>query len=123
MENLELYDKKLVESLKLLALPYMQQKQCFENFVDVPFEVLDTFDNAFFLLPGLIEANKYTNVQIAAIIRLHNLINFTSSNLELKDLDEDQFSSNKEWNKIRELSKEILCLMGEVQEKPDLKYI
>lgn len=115
--------RKVIESLKLLSLAFQEQKQCFPEFVDVPFEVLDTFNNAFLLLPNLIEDEQFSNHEISILIRLHNLINFTASNPVLKDLEEEQFSTNAEWNKLRELSKEALRLIGEPIEKPDLKYI
>ena len=97
--------------------------KCLPDFVDVPLEVLDDFDDALFFLPDLIEEKKLDYAVIANILRLHRLILFASSRPELKDLDEDTFSTAVEWNNIREKSKEILVLMGEKVERPDLKYI
>ena len=121
--NTELYYKKITESLRLLSLPFEEQIKCFPNFVEVPFEVLDTFNKAFLLSPTLIELGKFNNSIIANLLRLHNLINLTLNNPNFKDLEDEQFSKSSEWNKVRELSKEILQLMGEAFKNPDPKYI
>ena len=123
MNDVTNWYRKVVEALKLLSLPYEDQKKYFENFVDIPFEVIDTFDNSFLLLPQLIEGDKFSLLAVASLIRLHNMINFATKNPHLKDLSEDQFSSAQEWNQIRELSKQTLLLIGESIEKPDSNYI
>lgn len=118
-----LYFNRLKESVKLLALPYVVQKDFFEDFVDAPFEVLDTFHNAFLHLPKLVEENMLTNLATANVLRLNNLISFTSSNLELKDLDEFQFSHANEWNIVRDLASETIKLLGDKVESPNPKYL
>ncbi len=110
MENLDLYYNRLIDSLKLLALPYNEQKKKFESFVDTPFEIIDVFDNNFKQLPKLIEKDVLSNIQIAEIIRLNNLIDFTLTNPKFKDLEEEQFANAPEWNNIRLFAKEILQL-------------
>jgi hypothetical protein len=123
MEHLDFFYRKILESLKLLAMPFGIQKKCFEDFVDAPFEVLDTFDNAFLHLPELIEDGRFLNMEIASLLRLHNMIDFTASRPELKDLDEDQFSTHVSWNRIRAQAKELLLLLGEPIGVPDKNYI
>ena len=123
MERLNLHHKQMLESLKLLAMPFSVQKKCFEDFVDAPFEVLDTFDDAFLQLPKLVEVGRFSNMEIASILKLHNMINFTASRPELMDLDENQFSTHVSWNRIREQSKELLILLGEPIELPDKSYL
>lgn len=123
MENLNLYKKELFESLKLMAMPFSVQKKCFEDFVDTPFEVLDAFDNAFLQLPKLIEDGRFSNLEIASILRLYNMINITARIPELKDLDENQFDTHVSWNIIREQAKELLILLGEPVDFPDKNYL
>lgn len=115
--------KKIVESLKLLALPFEDQKKCFPEFVDVPFEVLDTFDKVFYILPDIVENQKLKFNSIANLIRLKNLIDFTSSNPKLRDLDVEQFSKSEEWEKIRSFAKEIISELGEELAIPDSNFI
>ncbi len=105
--------KSIIESLRTLSLPFDEQVKCFPAFVDVPFEVLDDFDNAIILSPKVIESGKLDYHVIADLIRLHNLIEFTARNPAFKDLEEKQFSEADEWNRVRKLAKELLLLMGE----------
>jgi len=114
---------KVIESIKLLALPFEEQVKYFPEFVEVPFEVIDTFDNAVLQLPLLIELGNFENKCIASLLRLQNLINFTSSNPKFKDLDDEQFRISDEWNKVREMARDTLQIMGERIEKPDTNYI
>lgn len=112
--------RKLVESIKLISLSFEDQAKCLPDFVEIPFEVLDIFDNVFLLLPGLIEKDQLTYRHIAEILRLFNLINFISSNPNFKDLDDEQFEQSEEWNKVRDFAKEILSLLGENSESRTL---
>ena len=115
--------KNITESLKLLSLSFEEQVKYFPHFVDVPFEVIDTFGNAVLLLPGVIESGKLGKKAIASILRLRNVINITLSNPDFKDLDDEQFKVSDEWDKVREMAKDTLQLMGEPLGKPDLNYI
>ena len=115
--------KKIVASLKLLSLPYEEQVKYFPDFVDVPFEVLDTFYNAFLLLPQQIEDGEFNYAVIANLLRLNNMINAISCNSDLQNLEEEQFNSSIEWKKVREFAKEVLCVMNEPIEKPEKDFI
>lgn len=121
--DLDLYYKKTIEGLKLLAMPFTMQKTYYEDFVEVPFEVLDTFDDIIIQLPKLIEGNRFTNMQIASLLRLHNRINFVITDPDLRNLDEMSFSDDNRWNNIREMAKESLIIMNEPIIPPDSKYI
>jgi hypothetical protein len=98
----------VIDSIKLLAMPYERQVTMFPNFVDIPFEIIDTFNEAFLLLPDLIEKEYFTNKGIASIIRIFNWIQLTSSNPLLKDYNEIDFMVAPQWEKLREMSKEAL---------------
>lgn len=115
--------KQISESLKLLVLPYEEQKSYFLDFVDLPFELLDTYHNAFLLIPNLIENKYYDYDVIANLIRLENIITFTINNPSFDSMDETVLIGNEDWNRIRNLSKEILKQMNEPIEKPDRNYI
>ena len=109
MEKINSEFEKINESIKLLSLPYEEQKGKFPSFVDVPFEILDTFDNSFLIFPNLVENGMFTYKVIAMILRLHNIINFTISNPNFKDLEVEQFSNHVEWDRIRNLAGEIVA--------------
>lgn len=120
---MEVTYKKLIESLKLLSMPYDEQKTYFPSFVDLPFELSDTYHNAFLLLPQLIEGYMFSYKTIANLLRLENMLNSLNNNLLFKELEDETFLENKEWNLIRIFSREILLTQGESCEKPDSNYI
>lgn len=109
--------KKVVESLKLLASSLEEQEKYLPDFADVPDDVTSSFENAFLLLPALIENNKFSNDSIASILRLYNKMQWCLRNLDLDDF------SNAEWNKVREMARETLEIIGESTGKPDRNYI
>lgn len=121
--EIERYYKKITESLKLLSLNFNEQRKYFPDFVDVPFEILDAFENAFILLPQLLESNRITYDVVPNLLRLHSLINLELKNPEFENLKVEKMCNSEDWNKIRDMSKEIIRLMGEPYEKPDSDYI
>lgn len=122
MDTLNQY-KKIIECLKLLSLSFEEQKTYFPEFVEVPFEIIDTFDNAVLQLPNLVEIGRLDNKAIASLLRLQNMMNFTSSNPKFKDLEDEQFRMSDEWNKVREMARDTLQIMGEPIGKPAPNYI
>lgn len=109
--------KKLIENLKLMACQYNEQINFYDSFVDVPDDVISSFENAFLFLPSLVESNKLTIDSIASILRLNNKVQWCLRNIDLDDF------SNPEWNKVREMARDTLKVMGESIEKPDTNYI
>ncbi len=99
-------EKLVIESLKLLAMPLQSQKDFLNDFVDVPDDVISNFENAFLVLPILIENDKFTNNFIASVLRLNNKIKWCLRNIELDDFE------NSEWNKVRIMSNETLKLIN-----------
>lgn len=123
MNDLNIQYKRLVESLKLLSSSYSQQKNYFPDFVDLPFELSDTYHNNFLLLPRLIQNSFFTYEIIANLMRLENMLNSIMCNPLFDDIDEKVFLENEEWDKIRKFSTDILCQIGESVTSPDSKYI
>lgn len=121
--EIERYHKKLIASLNLISLNFNEQRAYFPKFVDVPFEILDTFEKAFMLLPELLELNLITYKPIPDLLRLHNLVNLELRNNNFETLEAEKLCNSREWNKIRELSKEILNFMDEPFGKPDKNFI
>ena len=109
--------KRLTETLKLLAASFSQQKQYLPEFADVPDDVTTSFENAFLLLPLLVESGRLSNSSTASILRVFNKMQWCLRNVQLDDF------SSVEWNNLRELSKEALKSLGEPIDKPDSKYV
>lgn len=121
--EIERYYKKVIESLRLLSLNFNEQKEYFPEFVDIPFEILDTFEHAFLLVPQLLESNKISYDVVPDLLRLHLLISSKIENLDFDNLEVEKLCNSDEWNTIRELSTEIIKQMGEPFAKPDSNYI
>ena len=121
--DIQRYYQKIVESLKLLSLPFDEQIQFFPEYVDVPFEIFDTFEKSFMLLPQVLESDKITYQAVPNLLRLHNFINMELRNPDFDILEAEKLCNSREWNIIRELSKEILELMNEPLSKPNPTYI
>lgn len=114
---MELQYKIVIENLKLLASSLEEQESFLPDFADVSDDVISSFENAFLLLPAIIESNKLTNESIASVLRLNNKVQWCLRNIDLDDF------SNAEWNKVREMARDTLQVMGETIEKPDTNYI
>jgi hypothetical protein len=109
--------KKVTESLKLLASSLEEQEKYLPDFADVPDDVTSSFENAFLLLPSLIENNRFSIDSIASMLRLYNKMQWCLRNLDLDDF------SNEEWNTVRKMARDTLQIMGESIGKPDINYI
>lgn len=113
MTEIERYYNALIDSILVLSLSYEDQKKSFPDFVDLPFEVIDDFDKTFNLLPELIENNKLSLKAIADIIRLKNNLEFTLSKPIFLELDDIKFKEHEDWNRIRDLSRNVLNIIRE----------
>ena len=124
MQDLERFYIKIIESLKLIGTSdFEDTKSYFPDYVDLPFEVLDTYHNAFLLIPDLIDNNQFSNNTIANLIRLEILLNIIIKKPDFEHLNYEQLVNTKEWQTIINLAKETLDLIGIPLDKPDLDYI
>lgn len=114
-----LHFRKIVQSLRLLVAPAPVQAAIFEPFVDVPFEVLDTYRNAFLLTPNLIEQGMFGYPQIANLIRLNNSVSFLLAEISSDECDECSASVVTLRETVRRLAEELLDSLGEAHEPID----
>lgn len=119
MNNKLLHFRKIVQSLRLLVAPVPVQAAIFEPFVDVPFEVLDTYRNAFLLTPNLIEQGMFSYSQIANLIRLNNSVSFLLAEISSDECDECSASVVTLRETVRRLAEELLDSLGEAHEPID----
>ena len=99
--------KLLINSLILLGSSFEEQSKYLPKFVDIQDDVVSGFENAFSLLPQLIENNMLSTDSIVSILRLYNRIQWCSNNIDFDDF------SNTEWNKVREMARETLTILDE----------
>jgi len=101
----------LVNSLKLLGLPYEDQRKVLPNFVgNIQDDVVSEFYNAFILLPQLMEQEKISYEAVKSILNCYILMEMNISNPELP---EGAFENHDSWNRVRSLAKQALNIMGE----------
>lgn len=123
MNKEDLHFKKIAESLRLLVSPRSTVSALFEPFVDVPFEVLDAYRNAFVLTPRLVEQGVFTHPLIADLIRLEI---FVSQLLRIIDADESEgfgASVARLSESIRHLAERLLDALDEPHAPVDMRFV
>lgn len=113
--------KSIIQSLRLLACSFEEQKMSLPSFVDIQDEVLNNFYESFLLMPVLIENNYIPMMAIATIVRLNNLITITEQDEASMNLT--SFKDGFEWSKVRALAKKALEELNEELTLPDLRSI
>lgn len=119
--EVEVQYESLVESLKLLASAYENQRSYLPDYVIVQDEVIALFEDAFLLLPQIIEAELVDRQSIASIIRCYNFMNLAIRNSKTSDLE--IFKSHENWQKVRNLAGQALIDMKEPNGEPNLSHI
>ena len=114
--NIDLNNKLLLlkKSLKNLSKPYQEQVKEFPYYVDVFDEVVSDFDNAFRLLPILMEENLVPYNAVNEILKCNNLIELNLSMDE--ELTDESFEKDEKWNLVRQYAVNALRLMGNVSD-------
>jgi len=104
--------KLLVDSLKLVGSSYKDQKDFLPDFVgdNIQDDVVSEFDNAFKLVPQLMEAKRLSYLSVKKILSCFILMDINVSN---PDMTADAFKSDKSWDRVRKLAREALEEMGE----------
>jgi hypothetical protein len=96
----------LVDSLKLLSSCYEDQKKSLPDFVNIKDEVISSFEDAFLLMPQLIEKDYVTKKSIISIIRCYNWMELVNRDETIAD--KESFINHDKWQKIRYLARKAL---------------
>ncbi|WP_138476453.1 hypothetical protein [Dyadobacter bucti] len=115
--NTDYQYKRATETFKLLAASYDEQKTALPDFADSATDIVTSFEDIFLLLPQLVEMGFFSLKAIASILRAYNKMQWCLENLDIDDF------SNQEWNKLRDLAKDILFQIGETDGDIDLRYV
>ena len=112
----------LVRGLQLLALPAEEQIRVLPDFVDVPFECIDDFENGYLLVPQIVEAGLLSEAALAAVNVCHQHLEVHIFNDPNYD-EPSAFSSGEAWQTARRLADAALAAMGEAMEEPDMRGV
>lgn len=100
---------RLITSLENLSLPYNQQIGKFPEFVDLFDELILDFDDAFRLLPALMDNQLVSYEAVKEILRCNNLIEL---NLSTEDRKTDEsFENDEAWNLVREYAGNAVTIL------------
>lgn len=99
----------LKKSLVCLSKAYKEQMAFFPDYTDVFDEVISDFDNAFRLLPSLMEVRIVSYEAVIDILKCNNLIVLNLS-IEERQTDES-FENDDAWNLVREYAASALNLL------------
>ena len=111
----------LVQSLLLLAADYETQRKVLPDFVDFEYEIVSTFEDAFMLLPQLVESEKLSLSAIAQILRTYNFVQLAARNTGV--MTEMGFREAAEWTRVRNLATTSLETMGFPPQPLNLDHI
>ena len=113
--------KLLVNALKLVALPYEEQKSFLPDFVgdNIQNDVVSDFDIAFEMVPKLMDKNMLSYLAVKKILRCYILIGI---NVATPSMTLESFKSHKLWESVRLYAREALQEMGESPTLPDEMY-
>lgn len=96
--------------LNNLSKPYREQLVSFPDFVDVFDEVISDFDNAFRLLPTLMDERIISYEAVREILKCYNFIELNLS-IEERKTDES-FEFDEAWNLVREYATNAINLLN-----------
>ncbi len=101
----------LRNSLVTLSKPYKEQIAILPDYADAFDEAISDFNNAFRLLPSLMEARVVSYEAVIDILKCNNLIELNLS-IEERQTDES-FENDDAWNLVREYATRVLNLLQE----------
>jgi hypothetical protein len=113
----------LVDALRLVALPPNEQVAVLPDFVDVPYEIAQTYDDAWVLTPQISEAGLLDEDQCASLARIDRLFGEMREH-PLDDLwTVEAVRTDPLWQRGRELATEALSSLGRSPGRPSFDGI
>jgi hypothetical protein len=114
----------VVDALRLVALPADEQIAALPDFVDVPTEVLQRYEDAWVLVPQIREAGLLSDEQHEALARLDR------HHTKLSEVDEadalwtaEGMRNDERWVKSRQLARDALERLGRPPGKPAFRGV
>ncbi len=113
--------KILVDALKLMGLPFDEQKRFLPKYADIKDDVVSVFINAFYIMPQLMDRQEISYSAANKILHCYVQMDLSLS-IEERATD-SAFANHEAWEQIRELARESLKEMGEPIETPPVDSI
>ena len=114
----------LVDALRLAALPVDRQVAALPSFVHVPDEVALVFDDAWDLVPQVVDAGLMTPAQHEPVAALDDLFNEMSDAADADDLwTIESMRTDPRWERARALARDALGRLGEPEGDPAFEGI
>lgn len=114
----------VVDALRLVALPADEQIAALPDFVDVPDEVLQLYEDAWVLVPQIREAGLLSDEEHEALARLDR------HHTTLAGIDEhdgfwtaEGMRNDERWARSRQLAREALDCLGRPLGKPAFRGV
>ena len=111
----------VVESLRLVAAPAVQQMSVLPDFVSATDEVSTTFGDAYLLVPHLVAEGMIGSEAAALLASLDDW--FARMLTDGSICGEDSLGTHEFWETARRLANAALRSLGEEAGKPDLSHI
>jgi len=117
------YYKMLIESLRLISASAEVQENSFQDDVHIPDEIALTFSETFLLVE---QDQESLNIKSPIFQKLEKIENYFDM-LSGEDFPEfwtsEAMKNDKRWQNLRNMGTEILDLLNEPKNKPDLFWI
>lgn len=110
-----------LQSLRLVGSSSKVQISKFPNFVNVPDEIALVYNDAYLLIPQLLDQNLISIEALNILKKLNELFDKMSKDYSLWALD--KLENDENWKLSRELAHSALEALGESYDNPDLNFI
>lgn len=107
---------QIIEAIKLVAAPPIDQLDAFPDFVCKPDEIALTFDEVFSLI------DDTTSISTEIYSKMKN-INELFNTFRKEDWTEDAVKNSKNWQLVRQMAKDLLSMINIPYSKPNLFWI
>jgi hypothetical protein len=124
MPNEEAFLSMMIETLKLLACGYEDQKAFLPDYVYLPDELVISFSEAHLLFEQVVDAGLVSQVQIEKINAIDALFDAMQKDRAVDDpWTYEAVQNGENWRKIRALAHDSLAAFEINDCHPDLSYI
>lgn len=113
MSNEEAFLSRMIETLKLLACGYEDQKASLPDYVHLPDELVISFSEAYLLFEQVVDAGLVSQDQIEKVQAVEALFDTMQKNRAVDDpWTYEAVQSGENWRRVRALAQDALGAFG-----------